>query len=421
MGASQTRDTMDGHPAGGRLWSSSGLLPLRLPCRVRSPWEERTRPGNSGHRGLHGGRSRQAHPEAGGLRNHLGPVILGTGQPVDLSAYTLQRGYARGHGRWWGTAVGTRAAVPIDGTSLARELKQEVAQGVADLLSKGIRPGLATVSFEGDFAAAAYERGLRRLASDLRFYYRCDTLPQDVEEADAVAAVGKLNAAPDVSGIVILRPLPSQISEGAMCQELDPLKDVEAVHPTNAGLLALGRPRYVPSTAASCFYLLDRYMLASGRDPLEFYARSNMVVVGRSANVGRPASLLGLARNATVVCCDEHTFRAGNLYEYTRNADILVVAAGVAGLIRGDHVKEGVIAVDVGINPVASSTGVVSIVGDIDQGTVAERAEAITPVPGGVGPVTSVWLLKSTVQAARLVAGLDDVKPPTETVPLEVG
>jgi methylenetetrahydrofolate dehydrogenase (NADP+) / methenyltetrahydrofolate cyclohydrolase len=318
--------------------------------------------------------------------------------------------------------VDTRAASLIDGRAQARGLREHVAQGVAELLGAGIRPGLATVSFETGYAAAAYERGLRRLAIGLGFHYRCEWLPQGVEEDYAVATVARLNADPQVSGIVILRPLPSQVSEAAVCEALDPLKDIEAVHPTNAGLLALGRPRYVPSTAASCFYLLDRYIPASGRDPLEFYAKSNIVVIGRSANVGRPATLLGLARNATVVCCDEHTYRAGRLYEYTCTADILVVAAGVAGLIRGEHVKEGVIAVDVGINPVEDpASGKVSMVGDIDQGTVAERAEAITPVPGGVGPVTSVWLLKSAVLAARLVAGVDGVAPPTQTLQLGVG
>ena len=172
-----------------------------------------------------------------------------------------------------------------------------------------------------------------------------------MEEADALALVGKLNADPRVSGILILRPLPQQVSEEHLYRQLDPLKDVEAVHPENAGLLALGEPRYTPSTPASIFYLLDRYVEESGRDPATFYNGLDLVLVGRSNNVGKPALWLGLARGATVVSCHRFTAQAGRLEEHTRQADILVVAAGVPGLVTGDMVKEGVIAVDVGHQP----------------------------------------------------------------------
>jgi methylenetetrahydrofolate dehydrogenase (NADP+)/methenyltetrahydrofolate cyclohydrolase len=291
-----------------------------------------------------------------------------------------------------------RAAV-IDGARYAEELKEEVVREAADVVRRGGRPGLATVLVGDDYPAQAYERRLRRIAEELGCRYVCERLPADVEEADAVATVGKLDADPRVSGILVLRPLPPQVAEVSLYRALDPLKDVEAVHPVNAGLLALGRPRYVPSTPASCFHILDRYLVESGRDPARFYARSTIVVVGRSANVGQPAVQLAAARNATIISCDVHTYRAGRLPDYTRPADVLIVAAGVPGLVTGDHVRDGVIAIDVGINAVPGPRGT-RLVGDLDDDSVAGRAEAVTPVPGGVGPVTDVWLLRNTVAAA---------------------
>lgn len=296
----------------------------------------------------------------------------------------------------------------IDGRALAAELKEQLSGEVQALAEGGVVPGLATVLAGDDYAAEAYERRVRRLAGQLGCRYVCERLPRDAEEADVVAAVGKLNADPRISGILVLRPLPEQVSEPAVYRVLDPLKDVEAVHPVNAGLLALGRPRYVPSTPAACFYLLDRYLADSGRDPAKFYSRSNVVVVGRSSNVGKPAVSLGFARNATVVSCDEHTYNAGRLREHTLQADVLIVAAGVPNLLDGDYVREGAIVVDVGINPVeAPETGETKLVGDLDFEKVAAKAEALTPVPGGVGPVTDAWLLRNTTLAARIIAAPD--------------
>jgi methylenetetrahydrofolate dehydrogenase (NADP+) / methenyltetrahydrofolate cyclohydrolase len=280
------------------------------------------------------------------------------------------------------------SAEVIDGNRLAEELRSQVEEAVRELAERGVRPGLATVFAGEDYAAAAYERRVRRLAEELGCRYTSETLGPYVEEAEALAVVGKLNADPRVSGILILRPLPQQISEADVYRTLHPLKDVEAVHPENAGLLALGQPRFTPSTPASVFYLLDRYVEESGRDPGRFYNGLDLVLVGRSNNVGKPALWLGLARGATVVSCHHFTSEAGRLAEHTRAADILVVAAGVPGLVRGDMVKEGVIAVDVGINPVADEdSGKVRLVGDLEFETVAAQAEAITPVPGGVGPI----------------------------------
>jgi methylenetetrahydrofolate dehydrogenase (NADP+) / methenyltetrahydrofolate cyclohydrolase len=298
--------------------------------------------------------------------------------------------------------VSTLSAHVIDGNRLAERLRAEVEQGVGELGEEGFRPGLATVLVSEDYAAAAYERRLRRVAEELGCRYTSETLAPDVEEADVLALVGKLNADPRVSGILILRPLPPQVPEADVYRTLDPRKDVEAVHPENAGLLALGQPRFTPSTPASVFYLLDSYVEESGRDPKTFYNGLDLVLVGRSNNVGKPALWLGLARGATVVSAHHFTSAAGRLEEHTTRADILVVAAGVPKLIGGDMVKEGVIAIDVGINPVEDEeTGKVHLVGDLDFESVAAKAEAVSPVPGGVGPITDVWLLRNTVEAAR--------------------
>jgi methylenetetrahydrofolate dehydrogenase (NADP+) / methenyltetrahydrofolate cyclohydrolase len=294
-------------------------------------------------------------------------------------------------------------AVVIDGNLFAEDLRVDVERRVAGLARDGIRPGLATVLVGDDYAAQAYERRVRRLAEEIGCRYVSELLAPDVEEADALALVGKLNADPRISGILILRPLPPQVSEERLYRQLHPLKDVEAVHPENAGLLALGEPRYTPSTPASVFYLLDRYVEESGRDPATFFNGLDLVLVGRSNNVGKPALWLGLARGATVVSCHRFTAQAGRLAEHTSRADVLVVAAGVPGFVTGAMVKEGVIAVDVGINPLRDEeTGKVRLVGDLEFESVAARAEAITPVPGGVGPITDVWLLRNTAAAAAL-------------------
>ena len=294
-------------------------------------------------------------------------------------------------------------ATLIDGRRYAADLCAHLAEEIEQCSAAGMRPGLAVVLVGDSYPAHAYERRLRRLADQVGCHYVCEALPGDAVEADALAIVGKLDADPRISGILVLRPLPVQVSEASLYRALDPVKDIESVHPINAGLLALGRPRYVPSTPASVFHLLDRYLVESGRDPAQTYARSNLVVVGRSANVGKPTLLLAMERGATVVSCDEHSHRAGLLFEHTARADILVVAVGVPGLIGAEHVKGAVIAVDVGINPVPDQeTGKVRLVGDIDTAEVSHRAEAITPVPGGVGPITDVWLLRNTVAAARL-------------------
>ncbi|MEX0755989.1 MAG: tetrahydrofolate dehydrogenase/cyclohydrolase catalytic domain-containing protein [Actinomycetota bacterium] len=296
----------------------------------------------------------------------------------------------------------------IDGNALAEELKASIEDELRVLRRSAVRPGLATVVFGEDYGALAYERHVHRLADELEYRYVREHLAPNVELAEVVATIGKLNADPRVTGIIVLQPLPPQLPEAEINSALDPLKDIEAVHPVNAGLLAQGRPRFIPSTAAACFHILDSYAGSQGFDPSRFYRGRTLVVVGRSNGVGKPAQSLGLQRDATVVTCHSGTDEAGRLADFTRQADILIAATGVPALITGEMVREGVIALDVGINALKDhSTGEVHIVGDLDFERVGARAEAITPVPGGVGPVTDVWLVGNTLAAAATAARVE--------------
>lgn len=291
-------------------------------------------------------------------------------------------------------------ATVIDGDAIAAALSDKVRHELGVARASGATPGLATVLVGGDYAAHAYERRLQRTAEDLGCSFTAEHLEDGASQADVLATVGKLGADPRVTGILVLRPLPSHVSEVALYSILDQAKDIEGVHPANAGLMAQGTPRYVPSTPASCFYLLDHHAASLGVDPAEYLRGRTVVVVGRSHNVGRPATWLALERGATVLNADEHTFAAGQLPHYVREAEILIVAVGRAGLITADMVSDGAVVIDVGINPVKDPvTGKVRLVGDVDP-AVAERASAITPVPGGVGPVTDVWLVRNAVIAA---------------------
>jgi methylenetetrahydrofolate dehydrogenase (NADP+)/methenyltetrahydrofolate cyclohydrolase len=292
------------------------------------------------------------------------------------------------------------AAVVIDGNAIAEQLRQSIADELQVLRLSEVRPGLATVLIGESFDAQAYEKHVKRLAESLDYRYVCERLPEDIELADVIATLGKLNADPRITGILVLHPLPPHIPEAEMNSAVDPRKDIEAVHPMNAGLLAQGRARFLPSTPASCFYLLDHYADAHGGGHESFYSGRTMVVIGRSNSVGKPAQMLGLQRNATVIACHSRT---KPLEAYTSQADILIVAAGVRGIVNGSMVKEGVVAVDVGIHAVKDEeTGKTRMVGDLDFESVAARAQAITPVPGGVGPITDVWLVGNALMAAAI-------------------
>jgi methylenetetrahydrofolate dehydrogenase (NADP+)/methenyltetrahydrofolate cyclohydrolase len=291
----------------------------------------------------------------------------------------------------------------IDGRGYAAELKQRVR---AELEQLGpARAGVATVLVGEDYAAEIYQRRIDAGAREVGMVSRMERLPAEATLGQLVGKIAELDVDPEISGILVLRPLPAHLPEPRVFRALPPLKDLEAQHPENAGLLALGMPRFVPSTAGAAYHLLDRYMVQSGRDVSAAYDGLDIVLVGRSNNVGKPAAILGLARNATMISAHKHTHDAGRLAEHTVQADILIVAAGVPGLIRGEMVREGAIVIDIGINAVVDAAGRRRLVGDVDFDSVVGRAEAISPVPGGVGPITDVWILHNAILASHALAG----------------
>lgn len=249
------------------------------------------------------------------------------------------------------------SAQVIDGRARAEVLKDNLVTEVTRMRRSGIHPGLATVVAGNDCSAAAYERRLRRVTEHVDMPYRSLALMAEVSQRALIESIRELNADPTVSGILVLRPLPAHIDEASVFQAIDPRKDVEAVHPENAGLLALGVPRFVPSTAASVYHLLDTWLDKAGEDRADFYHRALIVVVGRSNNVGKPAISIGYARQSTVESVDEWADRTTGLGRHTRRADVLIVAAGKAGLIKAEHVNEHAIVLDVGINPRTGADG----------------------------------------------------------------
>ena len=291
----------------------------------------------------------------------------------------------------------------IDGAAYAEELRATLLQELAGLPDGA---GIASLLIGDDLAAQVYQRRIDRHAAGLGVYSRPEQLPGDATLGQVVGKIAELDADPQVTGILVLRPLPAHIEEARVFSALPVLKDVEAQHPINAGLLSLGMPRFVPSTPAAAFHMLDRYTSSVGRDPVVAYDGVDLVLVGRSNNVGKPAAILGLQRNATVISCHRHTSDAGRLREHTVAADILIVAVGVPGLIGGEMVREGAIVIDIGINALRDDDGSVRLVGDVDTASVEPVAEAVSPVPGGVGPITDMWLLRNTIDAAWLQAGM---------------
>ena len=287
----------------------------------------------------------------------------------------------------------------IDGRRYAEELTETLREELSQLRGGA---GIATILVGDDTAAQVYQRRIDRHAREVGIVSRPVQMPAEATLGEVVGKIAELDVDPEITGILVLRPLPSHLPESRVFSALPPLKDVEALHPVNAGLLSLGTPRFVPSTPAAAFHMLDRYTAAAGRDPATAYDGLNLALVGRSNNVGKPAAILGLQRNATVISCHRHTYDAGRLAEHTLGADILIVAVGVPGLITGELVREGALVIDIGINAVTGADGAVTLVGDCDTASVEAVAEAVSPVPGGVGPITDIWVLRNTVTAAWL-------------------
>ncbi len=278
----------------------------------------------------------------------------------------------------------------IDGTAVARRVREDVATGVAELLAAGgTAPGLATVLVGEDPASEVYVRNKRRLSVSAGMQDHHRLLPADVDQAEAEALLDELAADPAVSGILLQLPTPKHLDSDALVARIPAEKDVDGLSTLNAGLLLQGRPGLRPCTPAGVMALLDEYEV-----PL---AGTEAVVVGRSALVGKPMAQLLLARHATVTTCHSRT---RDVAAVCRRADVLVVAAGIPGLIGAEAVKPGATVIDVGIH-----RGENGLRGDVDYAAVAEVAGLITPVPGGVGPMTIAMLLANTLTAARVQQG----------------
>jgi methylenetetrahydrofolate dehydrogenase (NADP+) / methenyltetrahydrofolate cyclohydrolase len=285
----------------------------------------------------------------------------------------------------------------LDGTALAKEVRAEVAAGVAEMKQRGeVIPGLAAVLVGDDPASAIYVRNKGLACDEAGMFSEIFHRPAATSQAELLTLIQKLNDDPRFHGILVQLPLPPHIDEETIIGSVAPTKDVDGIHPFNLGKLLQGSPLFVPGTPGG----IQQILLRHGYDP----AGKHVVICGRSNIVGKPLATLLMQRkegaNATVTVC--HT-RTRNLPEITRQADILVAAMGQARAITSDLVSEGVVVIDVGMNQIPDSTRRrgYRLVGDVDFEAVSEKAEAITPVPGGVGPMTIAMLLVNTLTAAR--------------------
>ncbi|MDD4899761.1 MAG: bifunctional 5,10-methylenetetrahydrofolate dehydrogenase/5,10-methenyltetrahydrofolate cyclohydrolase [Candidatus Omnitrophica bacterium] len=274
----------------------------------------------------------------------------------------------------------------LEGKPLAETIKEGIKQEIATLKNK---PVLASVMVGENAGAESYTKSQKKAAEALGIEYNLEKLPGDTQESALIEFIKKLNADKATNGIIIQMPLPQGIDYKKISAFIAPEKDVEGMHPANIGKIIFGKAKILPCTAAAVMELLS----ASGAD---LYGKE-VVVVGHSEIVGKPLALLLLEKFATVTVCHIGTSKAGKLEEHVRKAEILIVAVGKAGLIKGDWVKDGAIVIDVGINRVAEK-----IVGDVEFEPAEKKAAQITPVPGGVGPLTVTMLMRNLVEAAKL-------------------
>ncbi|MDF2629050.1 MAG: methylenetetrahydrofolate dehydrogenase/methenyltetrahydrofolate cyclohydrolase [Symbiobacteriaceae bacterium] len=281
------------------------------------------------------------------------------------------------------------AAQIIDGKAISQQVKDEVALEVAKLKEQGVTPGLAVILVGEDPASNVYVTNKERTAKELGMHSVLHRLPADSSQADVEALVDQLNADPAIHGILVQSPLPKGLDEETIFRRVLPYKDVDGFHPENVGKLWLGDNALVACTPAGCMVLLEKM----GVD----LKGKKAVVVGRSNIVGKPMAALLLAKHATVTVCHSRT---ADLPAVCREADVLVAAVGRLQMIKGDWVKPGAVVIDVGINPVPGTKS--KIRGDVDFDSAAEVAGAITPVPGGVGPMTIAMLMSNTVKACKM-------------------
>jgi len=274
----------------------------------------------------------------------------------------------------------------LEGKPIAERIKEGIKNQIQSL---GIKPTLASVQVGDNPGAEAYARSQARLAENLGILYQSHKLAKDTSENSLIEFIQKLNSDKLINGIIVQMPLPLQIDYKKISQFILPEKDAEGMHPANIGKIVFGKAKILPCTPAAVMELLN----STG---VNLYGKE-VVIVGHSEIVGKPLSLLLLEKFATVCVCHIATSQAGKLEEHVRSAEVLIVAVGKAGLIKGDWIKEGAIVIDVGINRVGDK-----IVGDVEFETAEKRASYITPVPGGVGPLTVTMLMRNLIEAAKL-------------------
>ena len=282
------------------------------------------------------------------------------------------------------------AAKLIDGKALSAATRAALKDKVAQLAAKGARPGLAAVLVGDDPASRVYVRNKAKSCEETGLRSEVHELPKDTSEKQLLEIVARLNSDPKIHGILVQLPLPKQINADRVLAAISPTKDVDGFHAESLGALVQGRPGFVPCTPAGVME-----MLAHARVPL---AGARAVIVGRSTIVGKPLALLLLQKDATVTICHSKT---KDLAAATREADVLVAAVGKAKLVTGDMVKPGACVIDVGINRLADG----KLAGDVDFDSAKQVAGSITPVPGGVGPMTIAMLIVNTVRAAEISLG----------------
>ena len=286
----------------------------------------------------------------------------------------------------------------IDGRAIAKKVRAEVSERAKKLVAQGLRPGLAVVMVGDDPASAVYTSAKAKAAEETGMYSVNLRLPANTTQADLLSRVDELNADFKIHGILVQMPLPRQIDPDTVIRRIDPAKDVDGFHPINVGKMLIGeRDGFIPCTPAGIQVLLKE---SGVKTP-----GKNCVVIGRSNIVGKPVAALMMQdnenANCTVTVCHRHT---ADLKSHTKTADILIVAAGRPGIVTGEMVKPGAVVIDVGTNRVADpkSKGGTKLQGDVDFDSVREVASKITPVPGGVGPMTIAMLMANTVRAAEM-------------------
>jgi methylenetetrahydrofolate dehydrogenase (NADP+) / methenyltetrahydrofolate cyclohydrolase len=280
----------------------------------------------------------------------------------------------------------------IDGKAISAKRRAQIAERVSELVAKGKRPGLAVVIVGADPASEVYVRNKVKACAETGVLSEKIEMPVETTQEELIAVVNELNAREDIDGILVQFPLPAHLDEDAVIEAIRADKDVDGFHPESIGRLLVGKDTFVSCTPAGVMVLLEE----SGVD----LTGKDVVVVGRSNNVGKPAALLCMAQNATVQVCHSRT---KDLAGHVRAADVVIAAVGRPEMIKGDWIKEGAVVIDIGINRLDDGR----LVGDVEFDAACKRASAITPVPGGVGPMTISMLLENTVTSAARAAGLE--------------